>query len=152
VPDRDFPFTPTSTAHIRPGDFWAIPLRRGGWFACGRVLRVSGSRVLLTVGLLDWCEPVPPTSESIAGTAVLDVGSAHVKTIAMTGGGLVGHRSLDEDGGLSGLLGPDDPGTLEGEAVWGYLSIEDKAHNAFGRHFAEQPTPATVRPSGLSRH
>ena len=116
------------------------------------MLRVSGSRVLLTVGLLDWCEPVPPTSESIAGTAVLDVGSAHVKTIAMTGGGLVGHRSLDEDGGLSGLLGPDDPGTLEGEAVWGYLSIEDKAHNAFGRHFAEQPTPATVRPSGLSRH
>jgi hypothetical protein len=118
------------------------------------VLRVSDSRVLLTVGLLDWCEPAPRTSESIARVRVLDFGLAHVKTIGMTGGGLLGHRDLDEDGGLPGVLGggaADVAGRLDGQAVWGYLSIADKAHGVFGRHFGEEPTPATVRPSGLSR-
>jgi hypothetical protein len=114
---------------------------------------VQASRVLLTVGLLDWCEPMAPTSESIAGVPVLDFdfGTAHIKTIRLTGGALLGHRDLDEDGGLLSLIGTDRLGDAGDEFVWGYLSIEDRAHDAFGRHFPDHPTPATVRPSGFSR-
>jgi len=149
VPARTFPFTPRWTSRVEVGDFWAIPLRRGGWYACGRVLRLD-SRVLLTVGLLDWCEPRPPTSESISGASVLDWGVAHVKTIELTGGALTGHRDLAEDGGLLRLVGvsAEGPGA---EPVWGYLSIEAKAHDHFGRHFPEEPNPATERPPALSR-
>ena len=36
-----FPFEPKSTAYVSPGDFWAIPTRRGGWYCCGRVLAID---------------------------------------------------------------------------------------------------------------
>jgi hypothetical protein len=85
VPAPTFPFTPKTTAYVRAGDFWGIPLRRGGWYACGRVLRLGDSRVDLTIGLLDWCEPTPPTTDNIAGARVLDYGSAHIKTIGLEG-------------------------------------------------------------------
>lgn len=148
VPARTFPLLPRSTSDVEVGDFWGIPLRRGGWYACGTVLRLD-SRVLLTVGLLDWCEPSPPTAESITGARVLDWGVAHIKTIELTGGTLLGHRDLAEDGGLDRLVGVSAE-ALADEPVWGYLSIEDKAHDHFGRHFPEEPNPATKRPSALS--
>lgn len=148
MPGRSFPLTPRSTAKIEPGDFWAVPLRRGGWFACGRVLQRLDSRVLLIVGLLDWCEPLPPTAESIAGAPVLAAGAAHIKTIELTGGALLGHRDLAEDGGLRRLVAALPDG-LDDPPVWGYLSIEDKAHDAFGRHFRDESSPATERPSAL---
>jgi hypothetical protein len=148
VSARTFPFTPRLTSDVEVGDFWGIRLRRGGWYACGRVLRLD-SRVMLTVGLLDWCEPAPPTSERIGGARVLDWGVAHVKTVELTGGRLLGHRDLAEDGGLVHLVGVSAD-ALGDEPVWGYLSIEDKAHDRFGRHFPEEGTQATERPSALS--
>ena len=151
MPGRSFPLTPRSTAKIEPGDFWAVPLRRGGWFASGRVLQLLDSRVLLVVGLLDWCEPLPPTAETIAGASVLAAGAAHIKTIELTGGALLGHRDLAQDGGLPRLVAAL-PEVLDDPPVWGYLSIEDKAHDAFGRHFPDQPSPATERPSALRQH
>jgi len=76
-----YPFIPRTGAYIRPGDFWAVPLRRGGWYACGRVLDTQtglGNR-LVTVGLLDWCEADEPTSDAIAGVRVLEYGIEHVR-------------------------------------------------------------------------
>lgn len=145
------PFTPKSTAYVRAGDFWGIPLRRGGWYACGRVLRLGDSRVDLTIGLLDWCEPTPPTTDNIAGARVLDYGSAHIKTIGLTGGALLGHRPLEADGGWPVLVGVPDEGRRWNEPAWGYLEIEGRTHEYFGRHFPEHPIPASERPAPLQR-
>ena len=134
-----YPFVAKTTSHVRAGDFWAIPLRRGGWYACGQVLYVPEGRVMLVVGLLDWCEPVPPTAEAIAGAAVLDWNGAHVKTIELTGGPLLGHSPLAGGGWALGY------------GVWGYLEIENVAHARFGRHFPEAPNPAIEPPQPLRR-
>lgn len=144
-----YPFEPRSTAHVRTGDFWAIPTRRGGWFCCGRVLATGTLTAAptrsLIVGLLDWCEPAVPTAELIAGRAVLAFGNAHIKTIGKTGGPLLGHRALEDDG-LEAIVDPD---ALEHVPVWGYASIEELAHQFFGRHFPLEPDPATERPAHL---
>ena len=124
-------------------------MRRGGWYACGRVLRVWDSRVDLTVGLLDWCEPVLPSAATIAGARVLDYSKVHIKSIQLTGGPLLGHRPLEDDGGWEGLVGGPDRGPGLHEGAWGYLEIEALAHKYFGRHFPEQPHPAVERPPPL---
>ena len=135
-----YPFVPKTTTHVLAGDFWAISLRRGGWYACGQVLYVPEGRVTLVVGLLDWCEPVPPTADAIAGAPVLDWNGAHVKTIELTGGPLLGHSLLDGGGGWA-----------LGYGAWGFLEIENRAHAHFGRHFPDAPSPAVERPQPLRR-
>jgi hypothetical protein len=145
-----YPFEPRSTAYLRPGDFWGIRTRRGGWYCCGRVLAtdfggVAPSRSIV-VGLLDWCEPDAPTADAIAGALVLAYGLAHVKTIRETGGQVLGHRPLEADGGLDVLLGGR---TLSQDWAWGYMMIEAYAHDHFGRHFPERPEPAVERPVPL---
>ena len=35
-----YPFEPRSNVHLRPGQFWGVPLSDGRW-ACGRVLAVK---------------------------------------------------------------------------------------------------------------
>jgi hypothetical protein len=137
-----YPFDPRSTAHIRPGDFWAIPTRRGGWYCCGQVLGFPayGDTRTIIVGLLDWCEPDLPTADSIAGVRVLDYGDAHVKTVRETGGMLLGHGTPPVVPGL------DNPNL----SVWGYQVIEEVAHEHFGRHFPEEPHPAIDRPTGFN--
>jgi hypothetical protein len=111
------------------------------------VAEVTPSRSLI-VGLLDWCEADPPTADAIGGSAVLTYGEAHIKTVRETGGMLLGHRPLDVDGGLDTLLGGRD---LRACDVWGYKSIENYAHEYFGRHFPEHPARATDRPAPLQR-
>ena len=135
------PFEPKSTSHVRPGDFWAIPTRRGGWYCCGQVLGISDltqSRSLV-VGLLDWCEPQPPSAETIAGAAVLHYGHAHVKTVRETGGMLIGNATPPA---ISGIADPN-------LSTWGYKFIESLAHKHFGRHFPDSSTPAIERPAGI---
>jgi hypothetical protein len=144
-----FPFAPKTVAHVRAGDFWGIPLRRGGWYCCGRVLCTDPgvNNRQLTVGLLDWCEPETPTFDSIAGVKVLRHGIEHVRVIA-SHGGLLGHRPLEMDGGLEYLLagplvaGPDVD-------VWAD-SISGYAHDLFGRHFPDTPPKAPERPTGIA--
>ena len=65
---------------------------------------------------------------------MLDYGWAHGKTIREAGGMLLGHRLLDEDGGLDVLLGGR---SLSQEWAWGSMTIEQFAHSRFGRHFHE---------------
>src|SRR5262249_13355082 len=142
-----FPFEPKSTAFVRPGDFWAIPTRRGGWYCCGRVLATSDLTATRSIvaALLSWCEPQPPTTDTIAGARVIEYGIAHVKTVRESGGMLLGHRPLDADG-LDQLLNDRD---MRNVNVWGYLSIEYLAHEHFGRHFPEDPPIAIERPTSL---
>lgn len=144
-----FPFAPKTVAHVRAGDFWGIPLLRGGWYCCGRVLCTDPglNNRQLTVGLLDWCEPEKPTSDAIAGAKVLRHGIEHVRVIAAHGG-LLGHRPLELDGGLEYLL-PGRPVAGLGVSVWAD-SISGYAHDLFGRHFPEGPAKATERPTGIA--
>lgn len=149
---RIFPFEPRTTAHVRPGDFWAIPTRRGGWYCCGRVLATGvegsrGRRTALVVGLMDWCEPHPPTTDALAGAVVTGYGAAHIKTIRETGGPLLGHRPFEPDGGLDVLLAGRP--IHDDLVTWGYASIEVEAHALFGRHFPGTPSVAAERPAPL---
>jgi hypothetical protein len=94
--------------------------------------------VHVVIGLLDWCEPEPPSVDTVEGTEVLDFGHAHIKTIGLTGGPLLGNYPLR----------PGEGWALGG-STWGYLEIEGRAHSHFGRHFLEHPAPATERPAPL---
>jgi len=138
-----YPFDPRSTAHVRPGDFWAITTRRGHWYCCGQVLAISDLTTMrsLVVALLDWCEPDLPTASSVANVAVVDFGVAHVKTVRETGGMLLGRGDPPT---VAGIGSPNLP-------VWGYRHIEGLAHRHFGRHFPDSVGPAVERPPGIVR-
>jgi hypothetical protein len=56
----DYPSEPKSTAHVRAGEFWGIPLRLDGWYACDRVLTVWDSRVNQTAERVDACQSGGP--------------------------------------------------------------------------------------------
>ncbi|HEV8403856.1 MAG TPA: hypothetical protein VGQ31_12580 [Candidatus Limnocylindrales bacterium] len=97
-----YPLTPKTTAHLRPGQFWSIPLSDGR-FGCGRVLRVGGDRpgggrTRFIGAIQDWVGDAPPTPEAIAGSPVLVVGNAHVRLISFDGGEILGERPLSADG------------------------------------------------------
>src|SRR3954470_24242995 len=97
-----YPLIPKTTAHLRPGQFWSIPMSDGR-FGCGRVLRPdtgsnSGGRTRFIGAVLDWAGDSPPSSDAIAGSQPLTVGNAHVRLISFGGGQLLGERPLDTDG------------------------------------------------------
>ena len=98
MPRPRYPFQPRSNRYLVPGQFWAIELADGR-FGCGRVLEVDPqNRVRFLAGLMDWCGNAQPTPESIAGSSLAELGKAHIKTIAHTGGAILGHRPLEADG------------------------------------------------------
>lgn len=101
---------------------------------------------------MDWSGPEPPTSDNIAGTALLDNGLAHVKTIQAHGRWILGWRSLEEDSitGLSKLshraggtvyvyqgatrlrpATPDEQHHLAVLSTWGYSVIHRLAERRF---------------------
>jgi len=92
----------------------------------------------VVIGLLDWCEPSLPTVDSVTGAEVLEFGHAHIKSIELTGGPLLGNYPLQ----------PGEGWALGG-STWGYLVIEERAQSYFGRHFPEDPNPAIERPAPL---
>lgn len=99
-----YPFVPRSNSSLRPGQFWGLRLSDGR-YACGRVLAVPrkdseslAPRVIFLGGLQDWVGADLPTSDSIAGTSVLEQGFVHVKAIQEHGGAIQGHRPLELDG------------------------------------------------------
>jgi hypothetical protein len=97
-----YPLIPKTNAQLSPGQFWSIPLSDGR-FGCGRVLRVDrdqavGGRTRFIGAILDWVDDAPPSSESIAGSPLLEVGNAHVRLISFAGGAILGERPLSVDG------------------------------------------------------
>ena len=96
-----YPLAPKTTAHLRPGQFWSIPMSDGR-FGCGQVLRAdtgsaTGGRTRFIGAILDWVGDAPPDAEAIAGSAVLAVGNAHVRLISFGGGAILGERPLSAD-------------------------------------------------------
>ena len=62
--DVTYPFKPKSTAMLRPGQFWAVPLSNDK-FACGRVLQIGTAEIPTKTrgffgGLQDWIGASPP--------------------------------------------------------------------------------------------
>jgi hypothetical protein len=97
-----YPLIPRTNAQLSPGQFWSIPLSDGR-FGCGRVLRVDrdkavGGRTRFIGAILDWVDDAPPSSDSIAGSPLLEVGNAHVRLISFAGGAILGERPLSVDG------------------------------------------------------
>ena len=95
-PMSAYPLIPKTTAHLRPGQFWSIPLADGR-FGCGRVLRVDDRRTWFVGAVLDWVGDTPPTADTIAGAPVLSIGNAHVRLISHGGGAILDERSLEDD-------------------------------------------------------
>jgi hypothetical protein len=96
-----YPFRPLSTAHLEPGQFWAIPLEHGR-FACGRVIQLIEQdgvrdRRLFLAGLSSWCGTVEPSAQGLAGHSVLEQGQLQIKSIQEAGGAILGTRPLEFD-------------------------------------------------------
>jgi hypothetical protein len=97
-----YPFVPKSSALLRAGQFWAVPLANGR-FGCGRVLQVGGSHLPTPSrnffgGLVKWLGDEPPSADGIAGARLLRSGILHIRAITQTGGTILGYRPLDADG------------------------------------------------------
>jgi hypothetical protein len=88
-------FAPKSTSHLKPGHFWSIPIDEGR-FGCGVVLSMHLNRdgKLQTrsflAGLLDWTGDTPPSASQIEKREVIETRFAHIKTILMSGGEIIG--------------------------------------------------------------
>jgi hypothetical protein len=97
-----YPFEPRSTAHLQPGQFWAIHLDHGR-FACGRIVQLierdgkRDSRIFLA-GLSSWIGRSRPTTADLAGHSVIEQGQLHVKSIRESGAVILGYRPLELDG------------------------------------------------------
>jgi hypothetical protein len=96
-----YPFIPKSTALMRVGQFWSIPLAERH-FASGRVLQfrdVNGKRDsrIFVAGLLNWIGDAPPSSNAISGAGMLAHGAVHIRTISSNSGQILGCRDLDLD-------------------------------------------------------
>lgn len=111
---RSYPFKPTSTAKLQPGDFWALPLADGR-FGCGRVIAMKadagpGQRSMLLAGVMDWVGTSPPSVDSLAGCATRAQGQIHLRSIWETGGEILGNRPLEADGIEVGEFLSEQPG------------------------------------------
>ena len=89
------PFAPKSTSHLKPCHFWSIPID-GNRFGCGVVLALHRNREgkretrFFLAGLLDWTGDMPPQSAQIEGRRIIETRFAHVKTILISGGEIIG--------------------------------------------------------------
>jgi hypothetical protein len=94
-----------------------------------------GSRTGFLAGLLDWIGADPPTAESIAGAALLEVGHAHIDAISDEGGAILGERPLEADG----LTVPEHELVL---SYWGAGFAKTRAERRF---IAGDPAPTAER-------
>lgn len=107
------PFIPKSTAYLRAGQYWSLPLKHGR-FGCGVVLsRVErdekpDTRMFLA-GLLEWIGDSQPTEEAIENRPIAARRFAHIKMIHMTGGQLIGELTPWWDVDNLGSFGDDIP-------------------------------------------
>jgi hypothetical protein len=110
--DPTYPFVPKSTAHMRVGQIWAVPLSNGR-YGCGYVVALDPSRRRMFVaGLIDWFGDAPPTASQLVGHRVIEHAKAHLKTITEQGGEILGRVEVP----LPVVPDPRDH-------VWGYNVI-----------------------------
>jgi hypothetical protein len=101
------------------------------------------------MGLMDWCGPTTPTAGNLRGCKVLNYGAGHVKwSLTETGLPVLGNLGLEDYDhwrAEAGAWADLEVGTM----TLGGDGLEPHAHAHFGRHFPEQPSPATERPTPL---
>ena len=123
-----YPFKPKSNAHLRPGQFFAVPLPSGR-VACGRVMAVPAfgpkDRTGFVVGLMDWSGDHPPTADDLAGRVVLEQAKARFEAIANNGGEVLGERDLRADRLVA--VDPNDYSVGAEQRVWGWATIRVRA-------------------------
>ena len=133
--EPSYPFEPKSGAYLRPGQFWAVPLS-DGHFAAGRILQLGGYRVADTRsffgGLHDWVGTHEPRADDLSGRRLVECGQMHINAIRMTGGRILGHRDLADDGielplSLS-ALGGTDVVVLKGSTLLREANAADFGH------------------------
>jgi hypothetical protein len=154
VKEPQYPFAPRSNAYLRPGQFWAVPLRDGR-FAAGRVVHIDrtqryGARSTFVAGLTDWVGHAEPTPQDMQASHILDMGDANVITIRETGGEILGiadlHISEDHlhvrsrgafpvtllrNGQPDGLATREQMQQLPVWSGWGFKVIEIMANHKF---------------------
>ena len=96
-----YPLTPKTTAHLRPGQFWSIPMSDGR-FGCGRVLRAdtgsaTGGRTRFIGAILDWVETLLLTRRRSRGARCSPSGMRTSGSISFGGGAILGERPLSAD-------------------------------------------------------
>lgn len=96
-----YPLVPKSTSPLRPGQFWAVPLRDGR-FACGRVLQLGGEENPVPTraffgALHSWVGETPPRETTPLGADLVDFGLMHIRAIVESGGCILGERPLAAD-------------------------------------------------------
>ncbi len=111
-----YPLVPKSAKSLLPGQYWAVPMKGGG-FACGRVLQVGASEIPTPTraffgALHSWVGTSPPNDRTELGPALIQCGVMHIKAITQTGGAILGERPLAADRVqiptlLSAMGGPD---------------------------------------------
>ena len=92
------PIPPKSTAHLRRGDFWALPLADGS-FGAGCVVGdcIRGSKKhtrLFIAGVVAWQGQEPPNVTDVKDRPVIAHAFAHIKTITSSGGCIIGRGQI----------------------------------------------------------
>src|SRR3982751_271647 len=87
--EAEYPFKPKSTAKLRVGDFWPVPLKDRS-YACGLVLQKAptgtpSARVSFCGGLLDWKGRTIPAARDLSNRVVLAQGYMHLLAITNYG-------------------------------------------------------------------
>jgi hypothetical protein len=116
-----YPFVPKSTARMKSGQFWGVPLS-GQCFGCGVVLSIekkaNGQRDKrrFLAGLLDWTGRDKPSQAEISGRRVIAHGFADLKTVTENGGSLLGEVQ-------PWWHWPPELENLDNTPTWGYRVI-----------------------------
>ena len=131
-----FPFLPKSTASLKSGMIWDIPLRDGS-YACGRVIHVEGKlrkkRPFQFWGaLLRWHSSDLPTPNAIAGAPVLWQGDFNLRSLAGSDSRIRGLLALESD---NLVIPPILTSLLNGEVMIGY----EEARRATDEEFRTLP-------------
>lgn len=96
-----YPFTPRSTVHLVPGQFFSFPLPSGGYSCCQVLPGVwpyrPPTRTRFPVGLLGWRGNSPAVAADLVGRVVVARGWAHVGLFAEYGVAVSGEAPLVAD-------------------------------------------------------
>lgn len=124
-----YPFTPKSTAYLKPGQYWSIPLSNGN-YACGVVLAklTTNDKVenrTFYAALLDWSSNKPPLEEEISWCQYLEKGALHIKAISEINSPILGQCSFKDM--------PQNPSEyLDDIHTFGYSYLNALAEKHFG--------------------
>jgi hypothetical protein len=125
-----YPFHPRSTARLKAGQYWIIPLK-SGCFDCGVVIarlqkEEKISQRLFLAGLLDWTSDRLPASDDLSRKRIKAKGYAHIKAITETGGEICGEI-------VPSWETPETVSNSDSISTWGFNVIRVLAEKYYGK-------------------